>query len=109
MTNLEDRAATNDRREEEAAVCKTNQQPPAARARYEQSFPKGSVQGDDIKGRTIASTSIPDHTHDATTIDEAAQSTYSYDSTRDWSKFFKEIDGRRFSSQAAVYILPAGE
>lgn len=68
----------------------------------------GLLTGDD-SARTLASTSIMDRSHDATTVDEAAHSTYSYDSTRDWTTFFKEIDGRRFSSQAAVYILPADE
>ncbi|PVF95010.1 S-adenosyl-L-methionine-dependent methyltransferase [Serendipita vermifera] len=92
----------------EEALCKTNQ-PPAVRARYEQPFPGHSQQVNERAGRTIAPTSIMDHSHDATTNEEAAQSTYSYESTRDWAMFFKEIDGRIFSSQASTYILPADE
>ncbi|PVF98123.1 S-adenosyl-L-methionine-dependent methyltransferase [Serendipita vermifera] len=50
-----------------------------------------------------------DRTHAATTDDDAAQSTYSYNSGRDWAMFFKEIDGRRFSNQSSTYILPADD
>jgi hypothetical protein len=37
------------------------------------------------------------------------ESTYSYDSARDLSTYFREINGRKFSSQASTYMLPAGE
>ncbi|PVF95012.1 S-adenosyl-L-methionine-dependent methyltransferase [Serendipita vermifera] len=50
-----------------------------------------------------------DRTYDETGINEESQSTYSYDSTRDWSQFFKEIDGRIFNNQSSPYILPAGK
>ncbi|PVF95009.1 S-adenosyl-L-methionine-dependent methyltransferase [Serendipita vermifera] len=101
----QDQASTDDSLKEEAPSFISNQPPLAVRARYEQSFPRGSG----TTGRTNASASIMDRTHDATTVDEAAQSTYSYESTRDWTMFFKEVDGRLFSSQASPYILPADE
>jgi hypothetical protein len=38
-----------------------------------------------------------------------AESSYSYDSARDLSSYYREINGRKFSSQASTYMLPAGE
>jgi hypothetical protein len=86
-------------------------EPQTAWPRYEQSFPTSRPRATGVPGggSTIAPTSIMDHTHDATTVDDAAQSTYSYDSTRDWTLFFKEINGRRFNNQSSTYILPAGK
>ncbi|CAG8651721.1 2079_t:CDS:10, partial [Acaulospora colombiana] len=80
-----------------------------ARPRYVQPFPATRLQGGGIPGgsNTVDSSSIMDRTHDTTTIGDAAQSTYSYDSSRDWTLFFKEVDGRRFSNQSSTYILPA--
>jgi hypothetical protein len=106
---LEEVVPNSARPNREAAKSEEKETVPAVRARYEQSLPRvGRLVGDN-SGGTVASGSIMDRTHGATTVDEAAQSTYSYDSARDWTSFFKEVDGRRFSSQAAVYILPAGE
>lgn len=84
-------------------------QPELVRPRYEQSFPTGRLHRGAIPGgsSTVDSSSIMDRTHDTATVDDAAQSTYSYDSSRDWTLFFKEVDGRRFSNQSSTYILPA--
>jgi hypothetical protein len=89
-----------------------DQEPSVARARYEQSFParwQQSAQATGDIGTVYASTM--DRTHDATTTNEATkeESTYSYESTRDWAMFFKEIDGRMFSSQSLPYGLPSGK
>jgi hypothetical protein len=87
-------------------------QPEIVRSRYEQDFPTSRPRANGVPGgssSTIALSSIMDRTHNATTVDDAAQSTYSYDSTRDWTLFFKEVDGRRFSNHSSTYSLPAGE
>ncbi|PVF95011.1 S-adenosyl-L-methionine-dependent methyltransferase [Serendipita vermifera] len=89
-----------------------DEESPVARARYEQLFPKRWQQGDEAasESRTVYSSTM-DRTHDATPVDKTTreQSTYSYDSTRDWTMFFKEIDGRLFSSQSSAYVLPSDE
>jgi hypothetical protein len=89
-----------------------DREPSVARARYEQSFPARWQQGGQATSdmRTVY-TSTMDRTHDATTANETTkeESTYSYESTRDWAVFFKEIDGRMFSSQSSPYSLPSGK
>lgn len=76
-----------------------------ARARYEQSDPAKSRSGDNP---SASSGSVMEPTHDAGSVLSAAGTTYSYDSGRDIARYFREINGRRFNSQAATYLLPAG-
>jgi hypothetical protein len=88
-----------------------NESQPATTARFEQ-------RPLNLKSRYVSdSTTVGDsrHTYTAmsrshapTSLDEV-QSTYSYDSTRDFSAYFQEINGRRFTSAGATYMLPFGE
>jgi len=83
-----------------------------ARARYEQSHPgKSPRHAQPTKSSPWSQPSVQgsmDWTHATSSIDDG-ESTYSYDSARDLTNYFREIDGRKFSSQASTYMLPAGE
>ncbi|KIM25780.1 hypothetical protein M408DRAFT_204068 [Serendipita vermifera MAFF 305830] len=75
-----------------------------ARARYEQSHPAKSSQGN----YTESLFSGPSGLQDESSI-YGGMSTYSYDSTRDLSAYFRDIDGRRFLNQESTYMLPTDE
>jgi hypothetical protein len=112
MMEPENSASTSSARARTAEVedMDLEQEPPKFKARYEQSFPKRRQGGNEgVDHSETVYTSTMDRTHDATTVNDAAESTYSYDSTRDWALFFKEIDGRMFNNQSTPYILPAGQ
>jgi uncharacterized protein YchJ len=60
---------------------------------------------------TSVTESISSGTMDRThvTSEVGAQSTYSYDSSRDFARYFKEIGGRWFASSQSTYMLPFGK
>jgi hypothetical protein len=84
----------------------------AARARYEQSHPGKSHRQTQLSTSSPWSQLDSKDSMDLSHVDSSvsvAESTYSYDSARDLSVYFREINGRKFSSQASTYMLPAGE
>jgi hypothetical protein len=79
-----------------------------AKVRYEQSHP-GRSQSSNQPTRSINLHPGMTLSHDDSGITDAGESTYSYDSARDLNSYFREVNGRKFSSQASTYALPAGE
>jgi hypothetical protein len=83
-----------------------------ARARYEQSHPgKSHRRTQPPTPSTWPQSGLKDSmdlSHAGSSA-SGAESIYSYDTSRDLSNYFREINGRKFSSQASTYMLPAGE
>jgi hypothetical protein len=82
------------------------------RARYEQSHPGKSHRHTQPSSLSpwsqVGSKESMDLSHAGSSV-SFAESSYSYDSARDLSSYYREINGRKFSSQASTYMLPAGE
>ena len=72
------------------------------KARYEQSHPNKSI------GHPYDKTQDSKDLSHATSITDGGLSVNSYESTGDLSRYFREISGRKFSSQASTYMLPSG-
>ena len=85
-----------------------------AKARYDQSHPAKSRRDSTGTKPDLFSSShyLGEHamepSHGTSSIWDN-ETTYSHDSERDLSQYFRQINGRRFSSQASVYMLPSGE
>ena len=86
-----------------------------ARPRYDQPYlGRGHYRGE---SSDIPTSSLESHPRPQDAVDQgrtissltAAESMRSYDSARDLTSFFREINGRRFSSQPSTYMLPSGE